>query len=172
MQPQNLISSKLLNLLKNNVEFPRHRVFLCAKFGKWEIWYAVKLLPTKYSFSQTKQVILDITFLVIDIAVWLREIKKYFTCYVFLRQEIIFTTKVTAANEATTDLEKLQVCRSENELANSYRNLERRTFDVRPINLSGPTFCFQKTICMTTCWNEQKFIKQNFETMRQHTLNN
>ena len=57
-------------------------------------------------------------------------------------------------------------------LANSYRNLERRTFHVRQINLSGPTFCFQKTICMTTCWNEQKFIKQNFETMRQHTLNN
>ena len=172
MQPRNLISSKLLNLLKNNVEFPRHTVFLCAKFVKWEIWYAVKLLPTKYSFSQTKQVILDIIFLVIDIAVWLREIKKYFTCYVFLRQQIIFTTKITAANEATTDLEKLQVCRSENELANSYRNLERRTFHVRQINLSGSTFCFQKTICMTTCWNEQTFIKQNFETMRQHTLNN
>ena len=147
MQPRNLISSKLLNLLKNNVEFPRHTVLLCAKFVKWEIWYAVKLLPTKYSFSQTKQVILDIIFLVIDIAVWLREIKKYFTCYVFLRQQIIFTTKITAANEATTDLEKLQVCRSENELANSYRNLERRTFHVRQINLSGPTFCFQKTIC-------------------------
>ena len=112
MQPRNLISSKLLNLLKNNVEFLRHTVFLCAKFVKWEIWYAVKLLPTKYSFSQTKQVILDIIFLVIDIAVWLREIKKYFTCYVFLRQQIIFTTKITAANEATTDLEKLQVCRS------------------------------------------------------------
>ena len=173
MQPRNLISRKLLNLLKNSVKLPRHTVFLCAIFGKWEIWYAVKLLPTRYQFSQTKQVILNITFLVIDIAVWLREIKKYFTCYVFLCHQIIFTTKITAANEATTDMEKLQVCRSENELLKSYyRNLERRTFRVRQINVSGPTFCFQKTICMTTCGNEQKFIKQNFETMRQHTLNN
>ena len=45
-------------------------------------------------------------------------------------------------------------------------------FHVRQANLSGPTFCFRNTICMATCGNEQKFIKQNFETMRQHTLNN
>ena len=171
MQPRNLISSKLLNLLKNNVEFPRHTVFLCAKFVKWEIWYAVKLLPTKYSFSQTKQVILDIIFLVIDIAVWLREIKKYFTCYVFLRQQIIFTTKITAANEATTDLEKLQVCRSENELANFYRKFIQKNVS-RLSSKSFRTLFSKDFMYYNVRENEQKFIKQNFETMRQYTLNN
>ena len=86
----------------------------------------------------------------IDIVVLLKEIKKYFTCYVLLRQQIISTAKVTAINEATTDLKKLQVCRSENELANFYGSLERRTFYLRQANLSGPTFCFRKTMCMTT----------------------
>ena len=171
MQPRNLISSKLLNLLKNNVEFPRHTVLLCAKFVKWEIWYAVKLLPTKYSFSQTKQVILDIIFLVIDIAVWLREIKKYFTCYVFLRQEIIFTTKITAANEATTDLEKLQVCRSENELANFYRKSGEKNVS-RLSSKSFRTLFSKDFMYYNVRENEQKFIKQNFETMREYTLNN
>ena len=57
---------------------------------------------------------------------------------------------------------KLQVCRSEKELANFYRNLEIRMFHVRQANLSGPTFCFRKTICMTTCGNKQKNYKAAF----------
>ena len=92
--------------------------------------------------------------------------------YVLLRQQIISTAKISVINEATTDLNKLQVCRLENELANFYRNLERRTFHVCQANLSGPTFCFRKTICMTMCGNEQKFIKQNFETMSQYNSKN
>ena len=92
--------------------------------------------------------------------------------YVLLRQQIISTAKISAINEATTDLNKRQVCRSENELANFYRNLERRTFHVCQANLLGPTFWFRKTIYMTMCGNEQKFIKQNFETMSQYTSKN
>ena len=136
-------------------------VFRCVKFGKRKIWYAVKLLPPKYSFSQTKQVILDITFLVTDTVVLLREIKKYFTCYVLLRHQIISTAKITAINEATTDLKKLQVYRLKNKLANFYKSLERRTFHVRQANLSGPTFYFRKTICMTTC-GRAKIYKTEF----------
>ena len=86
-------------------------VFRCAKFGKWEIWYTAKFLPPKYSFSWTKQVILDITFLVIDIC-----------------QQIISTVKITAINEATTGLKKLQVGMSENKLAIFYWREERFTF--------------------------------------------
>ena len=132
-----------------------------------------KIFTTKvFVFLDETSYFSDITFLVIDIVVLVREIKKYFTCYILLRQQIIPTAKITAINEATTDLKKLQVYRLKNKLANFYKSLERRTFHVRQANLSGPTFCFRKTICMTTCGNEQKFIKQNFETMRQHTLNN
>ena len=132
-----------------------------------------KIFTTKvFVFLDEASYFSDITFLVIDIVVLVREIKKYFTCYILLRQQIIPTAKITAINEATTDLKKLQVYRLKYKLANFYKSLERRTFHVRQANLSGPTFCFRKTICMTTCGNEQKFIKQNFETMRQHTLNN
>ena len=94
---------------------------------------------------------------------------SYFRYYIFSDWHCSFVTRnrkvlhlqctASAANEATTDLKKIQVCNSENELANSYRNPERRTFDVRQANLSGPTFCFRKTIYMTTCWNEQKNYK-------------
>ena len=131
-----------------------------------------KIFTTKvFVFLDETSYFLDITFLVIDIVVLVREIKKYFTCYILLRQQIILTAKITAINEATTDLKKLQIYRLKNKLANFYRRLGRRTFYVCQANLSGPTFYFRKTICMRTCGNEQKFIKQNFETMRQHTLN-
>ena len=96
-----------------------------------------------------------------DTVVLLREIKKYFTCYVLLRHQIISTAKITAINEATTDLKKLQVYRLKYKLANFYKSLERRTFHVRQANLSGPTFYFRKTICMTTC-GRAKIYKTEF----------
>ena len=45
----------------------------------------------------------------INIVVSFREIKKYFTCYVLLRQQIISAAKISAINEAAIDLKKLQV---------------------------------------------------------------
>ena len=47
-----------------------------TKFAEREIWCAAKVVPPKYLFSYTKQVILDVTFLVTGIVVLLREIKK------------------------------------------------------------------------------------------------
>ena len=38
-----------------------------------------------------------------DIVVLLREIKKYFTYHVLLRQQIISAAKISAINEAATD---------------------------------------------------------------------
>ena len=52
-------------------------------------------------------------------------------------------------------LKKLQVCRSDNELANFYGNLGRRTFHVGQANLSGPTFCFER-LCV---WQRVEWTK-------------
>ena len=88
-----------------------------------------------------------------------------------LRQQLISAAKITAINEATTDLEKLQVCRSENELANFYRKSGEKNVS-RLSSKSFRTLFSKDFMYYNVRENEQKFIKQNFETMREYTLNN
>ena len=97
----------------------------------------------------------------------MRNKKKYFTCYVLLCQQIVSTAKISAMNEATIDLKTLQVYSSKNELVDLTEVWREETCHVRQTNLSETTFCFQKTLCMTTYGNEQKFMKQNFQMIRQ-----
>ena len=85
--------------------------------------------------------------------------KKYFTCYVLLRQQIVSTTKISATNEATTDLEKLQVCSSENELADFYRNLERRNISRSSSKSFRNYILFSKSIMYDNLWEWARIYK-------------
>ena len=75
-------------------------------------------------------------------------------------------------NEATTDLRKIQVCKSKNELENFYRNLREERFTFVKQIFQDLHFVFERLYVWQRVGISKKIIKQHFETMRQHTLNN
>ena len=75
-------------------------------------------------------------------------------------------------NEATTDLRKIQVCKSKTELENFYRNLREERFTFVKQIFQDLHFVFERLYVWQRVGISKKIIKQHFETMRQHTLNN